>query len=298
MTPDYEADAAITETLAKSPPEERESLHKAWNFANANLGKMRIDETKLSAHRATLLNNAKRSPVRKPVLRLVTWTGIAAAACLLIFVNISRNDSVTIEAGLDQKQVVLPDGSRLELAPNSKLTFSAKNPRSNTLSGSGFFDVVSRSEPFTVRTATAEVRVLGTKFSIQSDGPSATEVFVHEGSVEVKSLDIAERVQILRRGETALVAIATAPKRVDSDGEQWPNWRSASFSFRDKTISAVAQELEEYFGIVIKVSATDDTRYSYVASSPLTLREYLEDICSLSGSIYRPIAGGFEILKK
>lgn len=85
---------------------------------------------------------------------------------------------------------VLPDGSRVDLNGDSDITveYSAGIRRVVLVRGEGLFDVAKDpSRPFIVATTGAEVRAIGTVFSVARD-KGVVDVVVTEGRVAVKRM--------------------------------------------------------------------------------------------------------------
>lgn len=76
----------------------------------------------------------------------------------------------------EKKQVVLSDGTKVLLAPDSKLSYPEKFPkdlREVKLEGEAYFEVVHKPKhKFIVHTADADVEVLGTVFDVNAYGDS------------------------------------------------------------------------------------------------------------------------------
>lgn len=93
------------------------------------------------------------------------------------------------EAQASQRQVTLPDGSKVELNLGTQLTFSDyKNERRVTLNrGEAFFDVShNATHPFVVRAGSGQIKVTGTQFNVwKLDGK--VQVILLRGSVLVNS---------------------------------------------------------------------------------------------------------------
>ncbi|MBT9395415.1 FecR domain-containing protein [Hymenobacter sp. NST-14] len=88
----------------------------------------------------------------------------------------------------EQRELVLPDHSRVWLRPNSSLTWRAAGQgREVLLRGEAFFAVTKDpARPFVVRTAAVAVRVLGTSFLVKAYPQlPATTVLVRTGRVQV-----------------------------------------------------------------------------------------------------------------
>ncbi len=120
--------------------------------------------------------------------------------------------TLSVEGGKSTAQVAFRDGTRVTLVGDSEATFSAGNQKSLVLrKGSLTADVRPQTQgaPLLVRTPTAEVRVLGTRFSLSHD-QGLTTVSVTSGLVRLSRL--ADRANV----ELAAAQTASATLDVSS----------------------------------------------------------------------------------
>ena len=139
--------------------------------------------------------------------------GIAASVLLiagLLFWNYSKKEpfdtSISFETSTPKgllemlnstttvKIIILEDGSKVTLEPNSKLNYPAHfgaNKREVYLSGEGFFEVQKNpKKPFFVYSGKVITKVLGTSFHVKNvDGVKKIEVAVVTGRVSVYEKD-------------------------------------------------------------------------------------------------------------
>lgn len=115
------------------------------------------------------------------------------------------------------------DGSRADLSPGARIEIEQDAPAAVTvklLAGRGDFVVThDAARPFVVRAGPVEVRVVGTRFSVDRDREAQVRVSVQEGVVEVRSGRPGD-LRRLAAGETLTVggeeaaapAVSTAPE--------------------------------------------------------------------------------------
>lgn len=157
------------------------------------------------------------------------WRSYAAAAILIFAVagaafyfnsNAVSNDVTLAENVIENstsaiKTIVLPDSSRVELNPNSKISYSnnfAIN-RKVGVTGEAYFKVKKdKKHPFQVFCNETTTTVLGTSFTVKGYTQKEVAVELYEGSVEM-SIKNQHKKWILKPGEkftygnkTALVA--------------------------------------------------------------------------------------------
>jgi ferric-dicitrate binding protein FerR (iron transport regulator) len=151
-----------------------------------------------------------------------------------------RNSMIAINSGDSALVFVLPDGSRVFLNKNSKLTYPEKfagNERIVNLSGEAFFEVTRNKGEFIVICRDTRTRVLGTSFNVKGYEPNKpVQVIVETGLVEVSNTDGKNiRAQLLLKpGDNGIFnpALNTAVKSKCSKKDKW--WKRTSFRSRIK----------------------------------------------------------------
>jgi ferric-dicitrate binding protein FerR (iron transport regulator) len=164
----------------------------------------------------------------------------------------------TIEAPVGQRaQLTLPDGTAVWLNAGSKLVypsdFSPRN-REVRLEGEGFFEVSSDAKhPFTVRTALANVKVMGTKFNIKSYREETSFVTLIEGKVEITTLDEMNRLTLKPNEQASISATTglTLSRRIGV--ETVSAWMSGRISYLNEPLSAIAKDMERRFNVRIEI---------------------------------------------
>src|SRR5260221_262688 len=122
--------------------------------------------------------------------RLVTAgaaAGVVVALAVLLASDLSALSGRYAAGRGEQRQVVLEDGSRIVVNTDSEVAvrFHEFERSVQLVRGEAFFEVAKdAARPFVVRTGRAEVRAVGTKFSVRRND-SDTEVVVTEGRVRV-----------------------------------------------------------------------------------------------------------------
>lgn len=208
----------------------------------------------------------RRSPARGH-----QWGRVAAAAAAVILVGAGAlyltgpDPSADERADLYQTdraerlEIRLPDGSQMELAPESELSVPEDfGPRQRRveLQGLAFFDVRTDEEStFEVRTAGGRVTALGTRFSVRSfPGEDSRRVVVQEGRVSLRGWSGREEV-VLSAGEAGL-ASGEGPISVRSvDPEREISWTSGRLVFEAIPLRDVARELERWYGVEFDVGS-------------------------------------------
>ncbi|MHC0442363.1 FecR family protein [Flavobacterium sp. 3-210] len=222
-----------------------EEFKKLWNETTVSNSDSEKEACWTQFHSKTFATKKKKT---KP------WRYYAAAAVLLfvligtgIFFNNKpqQENAILAENVIENtsskiKFVVLPDDSKVELSPNSKITYGnnfALN-RKIEIVGEAYFKVKKdKQHPFQVFCHETTTTVLGTSFIVKQSDKKDVTVELYEGSVQM-NVKGQNQKWILKPGEkftygneTALVAEF-----------------SRFIDFDDEKLSAVSQYIEENYG--------------------------------------------------
>lgn len=293
-----EREKELEEVLDSGKDISREELFELKDIADtARHGSMPVRRQERSV--LELLQKAEKADRHaKRRRRLLAITGYAAVAITafiagagIMSLRTETPDSLmTVSAGVGNKtDIVLPDGTQVTLKSSSVLTYDAKmfgrTSRSVTLDGEAFFDVTKDPErKFTVRTQRQDVTVHGTSFNLQAyDDDKSNTLTLLEGNVtidlydrsrnRIRSLDINPMERCtwdLRTGRTSV-------EKIDHS-EMESGWKDNVYCFKDKSISELAERLEQYFDLSITTTglADDTERFSGAFSLNQDIREIMK----------------------
>lgn len=217
--------------------------------------------------RLTLERGGRRGRRIAPVLVF-----LAAAAAVIGFVTLrpsgkapSTNSPAarTYATRTGQRDsIMLADGSRVILGPDSRLTVPAgygTDARAIELEGDGYFDVRhDASKPFTVRVANALVEDIGTTFTVESDAGDTTSVSVLSGSVRLRAQgSSAAAGAILAAGDRGSLTVDgqvhAYPNTVRNDDASWTTGRIV---FHDASVTRIVAEIHRWYGVKLRVADT------------------------------------------
>lgn len=209
-------------------------------------------------------------PARRTVFGRPVW-GYALAgafAALVLGLFLFRPAPLTvIPAAADIQAVVLPDGSRATLAPGATLSFRrrgfGRRDRAVAQTGKVFYSVErNESLPFEVTAAEGFVRVLGTRFQVETDD-SGTAVDVVDGRVLFAAAGARKAVReedgvILTRGMHAELAPGAAvPGLSEAESANPAAWATHVFHYENTPLEEVLHELSSHFGRTLRTDAHD-----------------------------------------
>jgi len=150
---------------------------------------------------------------------------------------------------------VLPDGSQVVLAPDSRLTYAVERSgaRILTLVGQGHFTVTHDvRRAFTVRTGAINTTVLGTTFDIRH--------YANDSTVQI--VVVSGKVAAHGRGNPVLLIAGTEGQLTDSTALIVTNrnvnaaeaWTQGRMVFDDVPVSVVLQALHRWYGYDFRVT--------------------------------------------
>jgi ferric-dicitrate binding protein FerR (iron transport regulator) len=151
--------------------------------------------------------------------------------------------------------IVLADGSRVTLAPQSRLRVGADfgaRTRTVSLVGEAIFDVTTATRtPFIVSTDGVDTRVLGTTFDVRRypDDPAVRVAVVH-GKVAVRSSHRPPRLAplILTSGTVGLVTDTTAVATAVGDNDEYTSWTRGELRFRETPVRSMLDAVGRWYG--------------------------------------------------
>ncbi len=211
---------------------------------------------------ASITSLAERRSGPAPGAKAIRWSLALAAALAAVALGVrvvgipgrGPQPLAVFEADASAPATaILDDGSRVRLAPGSRLErWAAEDQRQLTLTGRAFFAVAHDPErPFVVKAAGAEARVLGTRFELfQSDGSLRTVVV--DGRVSVSN--DRGRVEIPAGGVGRSVAGQPPTTEPADDVYALLDWPSGLLLFQGTPLSRVAEDVGRHFGMTILVA--------------------------------------------
>lgn len=190
--------------------------------------------------------------------------------------------------------VVLPDGTRVWLNADSKLSY---DPQMNemgrhvTLEGEAFFDVThDKKHPFIINTNKVSIKVLGTSFNIKAYATDKKcETTLIRGSIELTLNDDPTQKIILKPSEKLAVIENDERKDVSSDDkphktktlliehinpvrledkEYVPetSWTENRIMFENETMQEIAVKLERWYNVKIQIENKEIGRYHFTGA--------------------------------
>lgn len=225
------------------------------------------DATAGAAPRLTVSRGGapRTTAVRQPASRSWRTWGFAAAAGLAAIAAIAQFRGAGEPAAAreyrtavgQRDSVRLPDGSTVTLAPGSRLTLAAnygEATREVTLEGAAYFDVKhDEAHPFTVHTSSADIRDIGTAFSVKTAGDGEVAVDVTHGIVALSARRTTAAPVELRAGDRGVLARESVTVRRGTVTLDDVAWTRGQLSYRDASLSEVRADLQRWYGLSLDV---------------------------------------------
>ncbi|MDG1330958.1 MAG: FecR domain-containing protein [Crocinitomicaceae bacterium] len=242
--------------------------------------------------------NKRRAQAPVVKMRNYRWVGIAATFIVLIgigslfFVDwgIPAQDAVLrVSTDAETKEIVLPSKSKVNLNVASTIEYDRstnwEDERVVELKGEAYFDV-TKGRPFSVKTSSGTISVLGTEFNIRERN-GTMEISCYEGKVKVT--DTKSQSVILTVGESAKIVNGKLVTSWTPELEDEPTWFTGESSFYEASLENVFIELENQYGI--DVQRNQD--YSNRLYSGAFVHENLEDASKM---VFLPMQISYEII--
>ena len=204
--------------------------------------------------------------------------GAAAAVILLVFgLNkyLSPNTFVVETAIGEQKEILLPDGTEVQLDANTTLQYNKdtwKKHRQIQLEGNAYFKV-KKGATFTVNTKNGQVVVLGTKFSV-STMLDYLAVQCFEGKVQV----LTDNHFVLKPQQMVQIIGNRIAKQKNNNDK--PQWLKGTSRFKATPLKYVIKTIENQYNVHFVNKGIDESMLftgSFTHHNlPLTLRVVFE----------------------
>jgi ferric-dicitrate binding protein FerR (iron transport regulator) len=178
---------------------------------------------------------------------------ILLAASFFLYFNLSKLKDTVVTAHDANIVHVLPDGSVVSLHAGSQISYAAKfdsKIRKVELKGEAYFEVAhDKTKPFVVASGDARVKVLGTKFNVNTNTSDGTmEVVLTSGKVSVFFKRSPQKNVSLNPGEKAVLLVDQ--KQISKSPNADPNymaWKTKVLVFDNETLAQVLNTLQNVY---------------------------------------------------
>jgi len=298
LMPDVDSDQFWINWLSKNP-DKSEILSEAKNL----LQELRIPEYSLSAKeiegglediRKQIRSEKKLAVVpskKRSLWKQFLTGGVAAGLVLGILLNLNWANRVELKTTYGETlPYLLPDGSKVVLNANSKLTFSEnwekEDVREIWLEGEAFFDVIhlKSHQPFLVYTSNGvEVEVLGTSFSVY-DRNKKSQIVLEEGNVSLSLVNSDQpREKILMKPGELVAIQENRVQRRKVEVKNYTSWTKNLLILDQTSLEEIIRIAKENFGLQIEVDS--NVSLSQTASGSMLLEDS-EQFMELTSKVF------------
>ena len=213
--------------------------------------------------------------VPAPTARMLSRPALAAAslfvAMAVLVGALQWLDADRLEVRTAQgetREVLLPDGTRLQLNTSTSVEFEADDARRDlhlTLGGEIYVDVAhDPTRPFVVHTDHGDARAVGTAFGVRSEA-ARTTVSVVEGEVAVRSASRdgdggARTERSVAAGERLDVTAGASPGALQALDAAALGWRDGRLVYDDVPLAELVEDLNRYLPRRMTISDGDLAR--------------------------------------
>lgn len=174
--------------------------------------------------------------------------------------------------------VELPDGTRIVLAPESRLRVRQAPERAPNrivreveLTGEGFFQVAHvAGHPFVIRTPHGTVTQLGTSFDVRAyEGDRATQVAVTEGRVSMRTTrgTAATDAVVLAAGDVARMSgVGVTDVARGADVSRYTSWMHGELRFTNAPLRDVIAAVERWYDVKVELEDPSFATYELTAT--------------------------------
>ncbi len=165
-----------------------------------------------------------------------------------------KNLSTTVYAGKGfVSSVILPDSSRVWLNSASSITYPndfGERRRELQIKGQAYFEVVkNKNMPFIVKADDMQVKVLGTRFTVDDyQNSEFVSVVLEEGAVEMTMEQFPDSKILLKPGDKVTYDIENKKlekRKVKAD--RYSSWRNGILNFYNSPLKDVVEKLSNRY---------------------------------------------------
>jgi len=234
--------------------ESKIDTEKAWY----NLKNRIVAEENISPATVKPITTLYKKTLRYAAIALlIIGLGTAAFFAYQEFYKARNTVTINTTSDIQNKKVLLPDGSVAFLKYNSTLNYPKQfidNNRIVKVDGEVYFDVrANSSQPFTIIAKNAQIEVLGTSFNVNTNLPdNVVEVLVESGKVKLFRQSDQEHYMIIESGHKGIVNDNTLKKEKNTD-LNYLAWKTGKLVFRGEKMKSVLKTLNKTYNVQIQL---------------------------------------------
>ncbi|MCI1684376.1 MAG: FecR domain-containing protein [Prevotella sp.] len=191
------------------------------------------------------------------------WQWIAMAASFLLLIGVGtlyyfHEKKTTLTAQSTETTCILPDGTRVILAPHASLSYRGTNSRTVEVSGKVYLEIRHDARnPFTIRDSSYVINDIGTRLLVD-ETVEKTTVYVAQGAVYFASSRNARRGVVVRKGTAAVLKKNSPnPELTDAVSPNSVTWATHQFHFYNTPLHDVLTDLSDYYHVSLSCNHED-----------------------------------------
>lgn len=271
------AEAEEVSLWKKENPEEFEQLKKIYRFTpfeTLHFESVDLNQLlgKVSEQRTDPAPRERKRPFRsRNILKIAASVMILMVAGLTML-YVASTKTVTENVSAARMTVKLPDGSTVVLDRGAILSYRTSIrgafDRELTLDGRGYFAITrDKMKSFDIHTENADIRVLGTRFSVSGDG-ERTQVVLEEGKVRVTSPSKDESIDLLQSGAQVIFNQDGLSKQNMVNKHLYMSWLNDKLEFNHCSVEEALEFLSDTWDIRVTIENPDNTSTRLYGSAP------------------------------
>jgi ferric-dicitrate binding protein FerR (iron transport regulator) len=273
-----------------------EDLDKPSSTQSEHMFSTIMDEIQTS-QADTNHDNIRKISARKTILlfrKSIAAVLILAICALFAWIWLKPNQTMIKTNFAENKNIILPDGSKVILNANSSLSYSNdwedSADRKVKLEGEGYFSVkkgVVKGQKFEVITKGLSVIVEGTIFNVNSR-KDKVEVFLEEGKISLVTSADKNNVKELKPGDlvrynTKSMELKFSQKQKET--QSISSWKDGAILFQEASLLEVLKKLNEIYGVEFEVNDKEVLSKKITAGIPVSqlnvALKMLEDVLGI-----------------
>ncbi len=203
------------------------------------------------------------STKNRKVIRLQNWYKYSVIILLILMVGTSiylgkrvNNNSLSTTVFADKgyvSSIILPDSSKVWLNSGSSITYAndfGMTTRQLSIKGQAYFEVTKNKRiPFVVKSENVNVKVLGTRFTIDAyDNAATASVILEEGAVEMSLEKFPGKKYFLKAGERVTYDVNNQKlEKAIVKAERYSTWRNGMLNFYNSPLKDVFVKLDNRY---------------------------------------------------
>ncbi len=191
--------------------------------------------------------------------------------------------------------VILSDGTKVWLNSKSSLKYPVKfsgNTRDVILEGEAYFEVSKNPHsPFTVKTKSGNVTVLGTHFNVSAyQEDKKFETTLAEGKVKISQISRTRKDEsvILKPGQQARVRNETI-RVAEVDPYGYSVWKDGKFYFENENLKNILDKMERWynFNVRFEQKSLEQIKFTGIVLKDQPIDQFLDIIRKTSNVKYK-----------